>query len=271
MSALRSSATPFVMPLEAFIPFIKPSYKADDVVRQFDELGLGHITYIDMHTKESTRSSRTSTYSYAFIKVEPHDTDAGRSLRYKLQNRLVSRILFDDNGDKSTGSNYWDIKPYLSVNQRMAGDYVISPTSVSSSVAPVQNAPYDEVVDVEMSEEDPDDAGEPPMWDTEALPEREEGEILPEDDYIINTLCDSLMIHPLETIQITPRPSSSIGSSVSFFDSVWSNPRPRSAFFSEADVNAMSADFEQLQREIEIVRNAPAYDMWSITVPSFQN
>jgi len=278
-SSLRSAATPFTMPLQAFIPFILPEYTADQVVREFDQLGLGRVTYIDMHTKESTRSSKISSYSYAFIKVEPYDTTAGRNLRDKLQNRLVVRIMHD-----SSTSNYWDIKPFLSVEQRMAGDYVISPSTVSktsSTSTSMRNEPYDECVDVSVfddedengSEDDADDvdtvaAVHSPRW---AAMDIEEGQVLEDDEdgEIINHLCEGLMITPLEQIQIQVEPRRQpmtepgpIGSSVSFFDTIWTNPTPMPSITNQAFRDELQREYEQLQREIEAMRTAPDYNMW---------
>ena len=279
MSSLRSGATPFTMPIQAFIPFILPEYTADQVVREFDQLGLGRVTYIDMHTKESTRSKKISSYSYAFIKVEPYDTAAGRQLRDKLQNRLVERIMHD-----GSTSNYWDIKPFLSVEQRMAGDYVISPSTVyksSSTTTSMRNEPYDECVDVSVCEDDDDEHGSEdetcddidtvaavhsPRW---AAMDIEEGQVLEDDEdgEIINHLCEGLMIAPLEQIQIEPRRQSTtgpgpIGSSVSFFDTIWTNPTPMPSITNQAFRDELQREYEQLQREIEALRTAPDYNMW---------
>ena len=277
-SSLRSSATPFTMPIQAFIPFIDPDYTADQVVRKFDELDLGRVTYIDLHTKESTRSaSKTSSYSYAFIKVDPYDTTSGRNLRNKLQNRLVVRIIHDGNP-----ANYWDIKPFLTTEQRMAGDYVISPSSTYTAAhsSKMHNEPYDEVVDVSVceqeEEEDDDDAEEmicdddddvdttaathSPRWATTDL---EDGEIVDEDDGILNHLCEGLMITPLDQIQIAaPTTQPSVGSSVSFFETIWTNPTPMASISNPAFRAELQREYEQLQREIDALRNAPEYNLW---------
>lgn len=102
----------------------------DDITRAFVDLSLGKVTYIDMHDKKRNTGSKHSlklvslAHSYAFLKVEPFThTEAGRNFLKNLTLNQNPRIMYDINGSLHN----WDVKPYLTPEERISRGYILAP------------------------------------------------------------------------------------------------------------------------------------------------
>ena len=118
-----------------FIPYIKPTMNEQDVIRVFDELDLGKISYIDMHNKTNERKQ---VYQFAFIRFEAYNTSEGNRVAANAARNLSTRIHYDIN-DLSV---YLEIKPYLSFESRCARKEEI-PEAFESELDPDCNEIFD--------------------------------------------------------------------------------------------------------------------------------
>ena len=115
---------------QVFIPFIEDKVTTDDIVRSFSDLSLGKVTYIDMHDKKRNTGNKHSlklvslAHSYAFLKVEPFaHTEAGRNFMKNLTQNINTHIMYDIDGT----SHNWDVKPYLTPEERISRGYILAP------------------------------------------------------------------------------------------------------------------------------------------------
>ena len=115
---------------QVFIPFIEEKVTANDITRSFVDLSLGKVTYIDMHDKKRNTGNKHSlklvslAHSYAFLKVEPFThTEAGRNFLKNLTQNINTRIMYDIDGSLHN----WDVKPYLTPEERILRGYILAP------------------------------------------------------------------------------------------------------------------------------------------------
>ena len=116
---------------QVFIPFIEEGTSMENIVQKFKNLSLGKVTYIDMHDKKRSRSSkavsrstRPGNHSYAFLKVVPYShTTAGINLHKNILNNATTHVMYDS----TDMSRRWDVKPYLSPEERVILGYPLAP------------------------------------------------------------------------------------------------------------------------------------------------
>jgi len=115
---------------QVFIPFIEEKVTTDDITKSFVGLSLGKVTYIDMHDKKRNTGNKHSlklvslAHSYAFLKVEPFThTEAGRNFMKNLTQNINTHIIYDIDGS----SHNWDVKPYLTPEERISRGYILAP------------------------------------------------------------------------------------------------------------------------------------------------
>ena len=142
MASIKNSSTSTSMSTvsQVFIPFIEEGITSDDVVQMFKTHSLGKITYIDMHDKKRRNNSskqssaaksaaNQSSHSYAFLKVEPYtNTEAGIQFRKNMDKNVTITLICD-----IKKIHRWDIKPYLSHDERMSRGYTLAPVSVHTT------------------------------------------------------------------------------------------------------------------------------------------
>lgn len=95
-----------------------------------------------MHDKKRNAGNKHSlklvsmAHSYAFLKVEPFaHTEAGRNFLKNLTQNINTHIMYDiDNS-----SHGWDVKPYLTPEERVSRGYVLAPSSHLSSADVQEN------------------------------------------------------------------------------------------------------------------------------------
>lgn len=92
-----------------FIPRILSNISKEFVVNTFHNMGVGNITYIDMHSRVNEMGYR---YSFAFITVDLFDSDIAKYMMQKLNNYGNAQIPYADR-------NYWEIKFYIPKENRV--------------------------------------------------------------------------------------------------------------------------------------------------------
>ena len=138
---------------QVFIPFIEEKVTTDDIVRSFSDLSLGKVTYIDMHDKKRNTGNKHSlklvslAHSYAFLKIEPFmHTDAGSNFMRNLIQNINTHIMYDIDGT----SHNWDVKPYLTPEERISRGYILAPIpSITDAAIPS----LDNSINNQLSEE----------------------------------------------------------------------------------------------------------------------
>ena len=83
-----------------------------------------------MHDKKRNTGNKHSlklvslAHSYAFLKVEPFThTEAGRNFMQNLTQNINTHIIYEIGGT----SHNWDVKPYLTPEERISRGYILAP------------------------------------------------------------------------------------------------------------------------------------------------
>ena len=93
-----------------------------------------------MHDKKRNTGNKHSlklvslAHSYAFLKVEPFThTEAGRNFLKNLTQNINTRIIYEIDGS----SHNWDVKPYLTPEERISRGYILAPIpSITDAAIP---------------------------------------------------------------------------------------------------------------------------------------
>lgn len=97
------------MATHIFIPRILSNITKEFIVNTFRNMGVGNITYIDMHSRINEMGYR---YSFAFITIELFDSDIANYMMQKLNNYGNAQIPYEER-------NYWEIKLYIPKENRV--------------------------------------------------------------------------------------------------------------------------------------------------------
>ena len=90
--------------------------------------GLCNVVRIDMHEKkEKNKNGSLSSlnHSYAFVVVQPLDSFQGKQFRENINQQKNTHMIHDNDSSK-----YWTLKPYLSMEERMAKGFSLLRTSL---------------------------------------------------------------------------------------------------------------------------------------------
>jgi hypothetical protein len=121
-------------PVELFIPFIAAGITKSIVKRVFILKSLGTITSIELHDKKILNKCelKSANHSYAFITIEPNDSNVCKNLLNNVANNKVTYVFYKNNDITSR----WEIKPHLSVKCRIKkGFNIIIPSHSSAGIA----------------------------------------------------------------------------------------------------------------------------------------
>jgi hypothetical protein len=111
-----------------FIPFIHEEYSEEMVRTKMRDRGLCNVVRIDMHEKkEKNKNGSLSSlnHSYAFVVVQPLDSFQGKQFRENINQQKNTHMIHDNDSSK-----YWTLKPYLSMEERMAKGFSLLRTSL---------------------------------------------------------------------------------------------------------------------------------------------
>jgi len=90
--------------------------------------GLCNVVRIDMHEKkEKNKNGSLSSlnHSYAFVVVQPLDSFQGKQFQENINQQKNTHMIHDNDSSK-----YWTLKPYLSMEERMAKGFSLLRTSL---------------------------------------------------------------------------------------------------------------------------------------------
>jgi len=111
-----------------FIPFIHEEYSEEMVRTKMRDRGLCNVVRIDMHEKkEKNKNGSLSSlnHSYAFVVVQPLDSFQGKQFQENINQQKNTHMIHDNDSSK-----YWTLKPYLSMEERMAKGFSLLRTSL---------------------------------------------------------------------------------------------------------------------------------------------
>lgn len=111
-----------------FIPFIHEEYSEEMVRAKMRDRGLCNVVKIDMHEKkEKNKNGSLSSlnHSYAFVVVQPLDSFQGKQFQENINQQKNTHMIHDNDSSK-----YWTLKPYLSMEERMAKGFSLLRTSL---------------------------------------------------------------------------------------------------------------------------------------------
>jgi len=97
--------------LSIFIPRVLSNVTKVDIVNTFNEMNIGHVSYIDL--KKRINDNKFS-YSIAFLKVELKDTITANAISDLIEYNGSTKLYYDE-----TDKNYWELKSYIPLEQRV--------------------------------------------------------------------------------------------------------------------------------------------------------
>ena len=103
--------------INVFIPFIEININKKYIEHIFRTNGFGEIMSIQLFEKKKKKLNKLYSlqHNYAFIELYPFNTQMGNNLIKNIQNNFTTYILFSTNNNVGQ----WEVKPYLSIQQRM--------------------------------------------------------------------------------------------------------------------------------------------------------
>ena len=135
-----------------FIPFIHEEYSEEMVRTKMRDRGLCNVVRIDMHEKkEKNKNGSLSSlnHSYAFVVVQPLDSFQGKQFRENINQQKNTHMIHDNDSSK-----YWTLKPYLSMEERMAKGFSLLRATVPESDSEEEEDDCDEKVPEWLHEPD---------------------------------------------------------------------------------------------------------------------
>jgi hypothetical protein len=79
-----------------------------DIYQSFNEMNIGVVTYIDLHTRVNEMNY---CYSFAFMTIQLFESEMARNILHKLNQYGRAHIPYDDR-------NYWEIKYFIPKEKR---------------------------------------------------------------------------------------------------------------------------------------------------------